>query len=282
MDRTDPGPRNTQTRVASTCHPRLAPSSYDLAVAEALSQNAPELLGVVRRLEALADVSFFGACALAELATLVPFDHGVFNEIDPATRSAYFDVHPVGLPSPAWSFDTFDTYLPQNPIFQDLQRTKSGGARRLSDFVSLAALHELPLYVDILEPLGVEYQVAFSLAYRRPLILAFSLSRRRGDFTDEELATLDLLRPHLSRAYRHLRQRTDQGVPVLERAFGITRREAEILDHLVTGATITAIADDLAIAESTVRKHLEHLYRKLGVVNRAEATALALRVARPS
>jgi DNA-binding CsgD family transcriptional regulator len=246
-------------------------------VAVLSSEDGPSLLGVVRRLELLGDVEGFGARALAELDTLVPFDHGVFNQIDPAARQVRFDVHPTDEPVPTWSFDTYDNYLPQNPIFQDLQRTRSGTTQRLSDLVSHADLHALPLYVDILEPLGVEYQVAFSIAFRHPLILAFSLSRRRRDFTDAEVATLDLLRPHLSRTYRRLRKQAEHAMPALERTFGLTGREGEILGQLVTGATILSIAGDLNIAESTVRKHLEHIYRKLEVANRAEATALAVR-----
>jgi DNA-binding CsgD family transcriptional regulator len=249
-------------------------------VGRSLARDVPALLGVVRRVESLDDVDGFGGCVLSELAELMPFDHGVFNEIDPSARHARFDVYPPGAPTPTWSFDTYDSYLPQNPIFQHVHKTRSGAARRLSDFVSQADLHALPLYTDILEPLGVEYQVAFSVAYRAPLISAFSLSRAHRDFTDDDLATLDLLRPHLSRAYRRLRQQSDGEPPPPERMFGLTEREAEILDKLVDGSTINAIALDLSIAESTVRKHLEHVYRKLGVTNRAEATALAVRIKR--
>jgi DNA-binding CsgD family transcriptional regulator len=53
----------------------------------------------------------------------------------------------------------------------------------------------------------------------------------------------------------------------------LTRREREIIDHLAAGRSNLAIALTLSIAEGTVRKHLEHLYRKLGVTNRTEAVA---------
>ena len=239
------------------------------------------MLGVVRRLDALGTLDGFGASALAELVTLVPFDHGVFNEVDPAARQARCDVHPPDLPTPPWNFDTYDNYLPQNPIFRNVQRSRNGATQRLSDFLSPTDLHALPLYADILKPLGIEYQVAFSISYRRPLILAFSLSRRRRDFTDAEVATLDLLRPHLGRTYRRLRRQAEEAAPTLEGLFGLTPREAEIVDKLAAGMTITAIADGLRIDDSPVRKHLEHIYRKLGVANRAAATALAVQFARP-
>lgn len=242
----------------------------------------PALLGVVERLERLGDVALFGPSALAELGVLVPFDHGVFNRIDPQARQVRFDVHPPDAPTPSWTFDTYDNYLPQNPIFQHVHGSGDGATRRLSDFLRRADLHALPLYTDVLGPLGIEYQVAFSIAYRRPLMLAFSLSRSHRDFTDDEIATLDLLRPHLSRTYRRLRRKATEGVPTLEQVFGLTHRETEILDKLVTGMTVLSIAEALKIAESTVRKHLEHTYRKLGVANRAAATAVAAQYVRDS
>ncbi len=61
---------------------------------------------------ALRDIAGFGACTRAERAALVPFGHGVFNEVDPVAQRARFDVHPPGAPAPSWRFDTYDRYLP--------------------------------------------------------------------------------------------------------------------------------------------------------------------------
>jgi DNA-binding CsgD family transcriptional regulator len=56
----------------------------------------------------------------------------------------------------------------------------------------------------------------------------------------------------------------------------ITRREAEVLARLATGATNDGIAHDLAISRHTVIRHVEHLYAKLAVHTRAAATRAAL------
>jgi len=45
----------------------------------------------------------------------------------------------------------------------------------------------------------------------------------------------------------------------------ISRREREVLDHLVEGRRITDIADALFISPHTVRNHLKSLFKKLGV-----------------
>jgi DNA-binding CsgD family transcriptional regulator len=54
----------------------------------------------------------------------------------------------------------------------------------------------------------------------------------------------------------------------------LTAREREILDRVALGKDNEAIALELAISPRTVAKHLEHIYRKLGVPNRTAAAAL--------
>jgi DNA-binding CsgD family transcriptional regulator len=60
------------------------------------------------------------------------------------------------------------------------------------------------------------------------------------------------------------------------RRLGLTGRETQILQLLMTGASDREIAAGLRIAPGTVRKHLDNLYRKLGVRRRSQAVAMAL------
>lgn len=57
----------------------------------------------------------------------------------------------------------------------------------------------------------------------------------------------------------------------------LTRREREIVDLLADGMSNGEIAIALTIAPMTVRKHLENIYRKLGVHTRTAAVARARR-----
>ena len=66
-------------------------------------------------------------------------------------------------------------------------------------------------------------------------------------------------------------------VDALAAALPITPREAEVLACIASGMTNAQVGRKLAISVRTVVKHLEHLYRKLGVTNRVAATARAFR-----
>ncbi len=57
---------------------------------------------------------------------------------------------------------------------------------------------------------------------------------------------------------------------------GVSPREAEVLFWLVEGKSNGDIAIILGVAEATVKKHLEHIFEKLGVENRTAATRAAL------
>jgi len=58
---------------------------------------------------------------------------------------------------------------------------------------------------------------------------------------------------------------------------GLTQRESEVLELMVRGLTNRAIGQKLFIGEETVKSHARGMYRKLGVQDRAQAIATALR-----
>ncbi|HEX3982582.1 MAG TPA: response regulator transcription factor [Acidisoma sp.] len=63
----------------------------------------------------------------------------------------------------------------------------------------------------------------------------------------------------------------------LRERLGLTAREAEVLLWVGHGKGTKDIADILGMSPRTVQKHLEQIYAKLGVENRAAAAAIAIR-----
>ena len=59
---------------------------------------------------------------------------------------------------------------------------------------------------------------------------------------------------------------------------GLTPREAEVLLWVAQGKSNPEISSILGTAENTVKKHLQHIFEKLGIDNRNAATLSALEV----
>jgi two-component system nitrate/nitrite response regulator NarL len=82
----------------------------------------------------------------------------------------------------------------------------------------------------------------------------------------------DVLSPGLAAGLAgEIRRRAEPAGPVL------SPREREVLDLIAKGQTIPAIAAELFLAPSTVKTHVQRLYEKLGVSDRAAAVAEAMR-----
>jgi DNA-binding NarL/FixJ family response regulator len=62
------------------------------------------------------------------------------------------------------------------------------------------------------------------------------------------------------------------------RQLDLTAREIDVLRWLTHGKTNREISEILGISPRTVNKHLERIFAKMGVENRASATSLALRL----
>ena len=58
---------------------------------------------------------------------------------------------------------------------------------------------------------------------------------------------------------------------------GLTRREVEVLRLLVRGLSNKEIAEQLVISRRTAGSHVEHIYAKIGVSNRARASLFAVK-----
>jgi ATP/maltotriose-dependent transcriptional regulator MalT len=128
-------------------------------------------------------------------------------------------------------------------------------------------------------------------------LVKFALDRSQQSFTERDRLMLNLLQPHILQAYWNLQahDRLQQNCsqprasvnPVVVKAknasildslhlLELSQRETDVLGLVMQGKENKIIAAQLGISESTVRKHLESIYSKLGVRSRTEAIAHAL------
>jgi DNA-binding CsgD family transcriptional regulator len=70
-------------------------------------------------------------------------------------------------------------------------------------------------------------------------------------------------------------------IDAVARAFRLTPAEARLLEHLLSGASLTEAAAALGVAEATARTHRNHIFIKTGVSRRSDLLVLVARLVPP-
>jgi DNA-binding CsgD family transcriptional regulator len=251
-------------------------SRYSGVIPAALERRALALVGEVM---GLLDVDELCGGLLRSLRVVIPAEWCALNEL-PADLP-----HTVSLSepqAPAEMHAAFARYGPENPLVEYYIQTRDGRAMRFSDLLTRRELHRLDVYREVYAPLGVEYQIAFTLPSASQRLLGIALSRGERDFTVSERDLLNLARPYLIQAYRNALAYTElargagrQIVVADLRALGLTERQSQVLRLVAMGHSDQDAASALGIGVRTVQKHLERCYRTLAVSDRSQAARAA-------
>ncbi len=118
----------------------------------------------------------------------------------------------------------------------------------------------------------VKHQIA---NVTNPLNLARTCLPLRIQQAGRELTIRLIIEPTRAQYLLLLEEQTLASVNSLE-LLGLSQRETEVLSLIIQGNDNKTIANKLNVQVSTVRKHLENIYRKLAVQSRTEAIAQAL------
>lgn len=126
----------------------------------------------------------------------------------------------------------------------------------------------VPGYVERLRAEGFSDSLGIGFRNGKDRVVQVWWDRRSGTFSERDLAVLRMIAPALHRLVR------DSSTPALPPSLTVQERRTLML--VAAGFSNVEIAAKMGVATCTVRKHLEHSYRKLGVTNRL-AAAIALR-----
>ncbi len=105
----------------------------------------------------------------------------------------------------------------------------------------------------------------------------------RDSFSAVERSAMAVVLPYIDTALRqvthlphqntHRRRSADLAIQTVEPDFNLTERESEVLHWVARGKTNPEIAMILAISAFTVKNHMQRVFRKLDVTNRAQAVS---------
>lgn len=199
----------------------------------------------------------------------VAYTHPVSTTMDDTVLATYYREF-AALDYTTWSFDTREVN-----VYRDL------------DLVDVERRDATPIYREWMEPQGIYYGCTATLAHAGTPLGTVTLFREReaGDFHPREMRALKEIARHASIALARIAHiggaQTSAGnaAPAVEahalaERHDLNPREAEVLGLMLAGRTNREMAAELFISESTVKKHVNAVYRKLGVRNRMELASL--------
>ena len=158
---------------------------------------------------------------------------------------------------------------------QQVHRTASGS---LAGFVSRLRL--LGMVGNCCGEAELRLNLSLSVASAGSRLVGIAINRSVRDFDDRDALCLETLRPHIVSAYKNARRLVDASsrLPAAVSSTPeppLTPRESEVLYWVSMGKTNEEVGTILGARPLTVKKHLEHIYDKLGVSNRTAASRLS-------
>jgi DNA-binding CsgD family transcriptional regulator len=162
-------------------------------------------------------------------------------------------------------------YQYHDPITLKLQQHRR--AVRVTDVLAQERLTRTEFFNDFLARDGLHWGVnLYAWSGDRNIgDMRIWRDRRRENFDANDLALLDLVRPAFVAALRRSRRTaTAQPTPAAhaDTATRLSEREREVAELAACGLHDKEIARRLGISLATVRTHIDHAFRKLGITNR--------------
>lgn len=192
------------------------------------------------------------------VCTAVNFIHS--PNIDPKYIKMYEDTY--------WKIDCIKWYLDSNTatVFREL------------DVISPDLFEKSAIYNEWYVPMGYYYSAIFCISVNGRNIAGIEFLRKKedGDFPNAMIEFFQMLNAHLCSRFkrefpnglgREFFNRTDGH---LKSKFSLTDREAEVVHLLSTGICRQEICNELCISMNTFKKHLQNIYRKMGVTNQSQ------------
>ncbi len=154
---------------------------------------------------------------------------------------------------------------------------------RESDLMTEQQRLSSPIYQKCYQKFDVYDSLEYGIVCNgRPLgTLSLFRGREDGPFTDDELFLLTSVGLHLNQQMdalvgksRHQHTLDSYDLASIATKYGLTARETQLLELLTRFRNNHEIAESLQVRGSTLQKHFQNMFRKLGVTSRWEVMRL--------
>jgi DNA-binding CsgD family transcriptional regulator len=180
---------------------------------------------------------------IRSIPKLIPTDISSYNDMSSRRHFAAYQAWPADHPTFPDAPEALGRYSHQHPLVTYFEQTKNLTSRKITDFMSQREFRTTDLYNEFYRRLRLPYNMAMCFAVTGDSLLAIGLNRVKRDFEDDDVAMLDLLRPHLIQAYGNARV-----VSTMHEQLAAMQQSIEELDR-----AIVSVSDKGDIRWSTPR-----------------------------
>lgn len=235
--------------------------------------NQGQSLGLLQRLGAGQSIEAFQHNLLEELRSVILWDHAIPTTPDLKIRCPSGLWNPNDIPCKlckAWCLHVTETELMETGLLfmLNLEAQSTNEVPEISSLGVLLLRRDRPFdYLEIQALIPIQH--ALQILLEQSIALNWLINKN----ADRE--TIVNPQPHDSEQPDSVGQ--GESVELLSDPLvlklGLTPRQSEVIQLLMKGYGTRTIAESMGCSEATVRKHLENLYRRLGVQNRTAAIA---------
>lgn len=251
-----------------------------------LKENEWEFLSdIINQINCAEGIDNVRLIFLQKVKKLINYDFAEFS-LGEVYSSTYLKlVDPVVVSDFPKSFEDefmnkYEAYFGEIDYVKWIFSNYESAVYRESDLLKEDMRKNSPFYIDYLEPYGLVYLAGMSIIDKGCFMgaVTFYNTQMKNDFTDRDIYILKQLLPHLENRLKELdglsvHKHTDQKIM---KRYKLTDREYEILQLICKGFNNCEIADKASICVTTVKKHINNIFTKVGVKSRAQLIALFL------
>jgi len=164
-------------------------------------------------------------------------------------------------------------YMHMDPLNPARHENSAETVMHMDSIMSPDEIESSAYFREFLGPMNFRYVADMFFRSEGKIVAVITMLRDadQGAFSAGELATLRHLQTFLEYALGsvYLPKRITERKSITQK-YHVTSRELDVLELVLAGVGNKAIAHELTLGLSTVKSHLQHIYRKTGVAGRAE------------
>lgn len=231
------------------------------------------LNAITYKIHSIEDIDEMRMAVMKQLGYLIDFDSTSFYITEPEDEKRL--TRPVGIGYELSDMQEYVNHFKNLDYSEGLMFTGKNIAYRESDLAPEEIRVGTDYYKAVYDVQGWHYSLHLNICYQEEFLGVMSFFRKKGkeDFLYDDIFVLDMIKVHLAlRLYQEKQRQKKRKMSVRQcsEKFGLSVREEAVLKRLVGDDTAEEIAKELHISVSTLRKHCNHIYRKMGVGQRIQ------------